>query len=144
MTRYHGNDKVGPGIYCNVRELSFRSVEDEARLPGGPDQVWRPVPALLMLVAGPIVGLVYVMFLPLIGFLMLAGVMLGWLGRQLVPAGNAFGRVLRPAWQPALAFLGRGKAKKPADAAKKPADAWAEQVRAELEKPAEDAEERES
>jgi hypothetical protein len=138
MTQYHGGDKAGPGIYLNVRELAFRSVDDEARLPGGPEQVWRPVPALAMLVAGPVIGLVYVMFLPLIGFLMLGGVVFGWLGRQAMPALNAFGRVLQPAWQPALAFLGRGKAAKKTDAANKPADPWADEVREELAKPADD------
>ena len=137
MTQYHGNDKVGPGIYFNLRELAFRSVEDEARLPGGPEQLWRPVPALAMLVAGPVVGLVFVMFLPLIGFLMLGGLALGWLVRQTLPAFAGFGRVLRPAWQPALAFLGRGRARK-ADATTKPADPWADDVRAELEKAADD------
>lgn len=140
MTKYHGNDEVGPGIYFNLRELAFRSVEDAERLPGGPEQVWRRVPALAMLAAGPIVGLVFVMFLPLIGFLMLAGVVLGWLGRQLAAAFGALGRVLRPAWQPALAFLGRGRAKK-AEAPKP--DPWAEEVRAKLHN-AEDDEERES
>jgi hypothetical protein len=141
MTRYHGNDKVGPGIYLNVRELAFRSVDDEGRLPGGPEQVWRPVPAPVMLVAGPLIGLVFVMFLPLIGFLMVGGLVLGWLGRQALPAFAAFGRVLQPAWEPALAFLGRGKAaREAADGADRPADPWADQVRQELEAPAEDGE----
>jgi hypothetical protein len=148
MRNYRGNDKVGPGIYCNVRELAFRSVDDEARLPGGPEDVWRQVPALAMLLAGPIVGLVFVMFLPLIGFLMLGGLVAGWLARQARPALLAAVRALRPAWEPALAYLGRGKAAAPkgqAPEARQP-DEWADEVRRRLEQPQEpvEGEERES
>jgi hypothetical protein len=75
---------------------------------------------------------------------MLAGVVFGWLGRQMWEALAAGMRVLRPAWQPALAFLGRGRAKPaPAKAAAKADDPWAEEVRRELEKPVE-GEERKS
>jgi len=129
MKRYHGNEKVGPGIYFNVRELVFRSVEDEGRLPGGETDVWRQVPALVMLVLAPVLALAYVIFLPLVGFLMLGGLALGWLGRQLLHAVRAAGRVLSPAWQPALAFLGRGRKKEDAERAKPEADLWAAEVR---------------
>jgi hypothetical protein len=74
---------------------------------------------------------------------MLGRLAFGWLGRQLQPALFATGRVLRPAWQPALAFLGRGRAAAPpAEGAHRPTDAWAEQVRETLAQPvAEEAEE---
>lgn len=130
MKRYHGNEQVGPGIYFNARELAFRSVEDEGKLPGGEQEVWREVPALVMLIAGPVLGLVYVMFLPLIGFVMLGGLAAGWVGRQMLPALRAASRVLQPAWEPALAFLGRGREQRQAEEA--PAaepDEWADQVR---------------
>ena len=130
MTKYHGNDRVGPGIYFNVRELEFRSVEDEARLPGGADAIWRPVPAVVMLAAAPVLGLAFVMFLPLIGFLMLGWLVVGWVGRQAMPAVLAFGRVLRPAWQPAMAYFGRGKAAAPAAPPRR--DPWAEAMREKL------------
>ena len=139
MKRYHGNQKVGPGIYFNLRELAFRSVEDDEWLPGDRDDVWREVPALVMLVAAPVVGLAFVIFLPLIGFLMLGGLAMAWAGRQAMPAFAAFGRVLRPAWQPALAFFARGKARDEAAAARP--DPWLDEVRDEL--AARDDEERE-
>jgi hypothetical protein len=141
MRRYRGNDKVGPGIYFNLREMAFRSMDEEGRLPGGEREVWRAVPALLLLLAGPVLGLAYAMFLPLIGFVMLGGVVLRWVARQLGAALEAAGRVLSPAWQPALAFLGRGRAaKKGPEAPPAARDEWAEAVRTELAEPAADEE----
>lgn len=143
MRHYNGNEKVAPGIYFNASELVFRSVEEEAALGGGEETTWRAVPVVVMLLAGPVLGLLYAMFLPFIGFAMLAAVTLGWVGKVVRPMLLASTRVLRPTWEPALAFLGRGKAKAAAKAPAKNEDPWAEEVRAELEKPVRD-EERES
>jgi hypothetical protein len=137
MRRYHGNDEVGPGIYFNLREMVFRSMDEEGRLPGGERDVWRAVPAALLLLAGPVLGLAYAMFLPLIGFLMLGGLLARWAVRQVGLALNAAGRVLSPAWQPALAFFGRGRAaKREAKTVPAAPDPWAEQVRTALDEPA--------
>ncbi len=68
MKRYTGQQTVEPGIYLNVRQLRFHNAEDRGALPGTPGDVWRRVPAPVLLVVGPLVGLVYVMFLPLLGF----------------------------------------------------------------------------
>jgi hypothetical protein len=141
MRHYKGNEKVAPGIYFNASELVFRSVEEEGTLPGDEETTWRAVPVVVMLLAGPVLGLLYAMFLPFIGFAMLATVTLGWVGKAVRPMLVASTRVLRPAWEPALAFLGRGKAKRPAKAATEAApktDEWAEEVRAELAETADD------
>jgi hypothetical protein len=137
MNTYHGNEKVGPGIYFNLRELAFRGVDEEGRLPGGPADVWREVPALVMLLAAPALALAYVVFLPLVGFLMLGGLVLGWVGRQLRPAVVAAGRVLEPAWQPALAFLGRTRkrTRRPEPVKEPEPDAWAAEARAAVAEP---------
>lgn len=129
---FHGNQVVDPGIYLNLRELSFKSMDEEGRLPGNEDAVWRRVPALVMLVAAPVISVVYFIFLPLVGFLMLAGVVglkLYALGKH---AAAAMVPMLRPAWQPARAFLSRGKpARKEPEGADE--DAWAEKARREAE-----------
>lgn len=136
MKTYRGNQLVDPGIYLNLRELTFTSMDDEGRLPGAPEAVWRRVPAVAMLVAAPLISIVYFIFLPLVGFLMLAGVVglkLFELGRRLAAGGIP---ILRPAWQPARAFLSRGKPapEEPAEAAEeKPEDHWAEEARREAE-----------
>lgn len=142
MKTYRANQLVDPGIYLNLRELTFKSLDEEARLPGTQEAVWRRVPALAMLVAAPLISIVYFIFLPLVGFLMLAGVVglkLFELGRRLAAGGLP---ILRPAWQPARAFLSRGKPApetKAEEADEKPEDRWAEEARREAE--AEDDEE---
>jgi hypothetical protein len=142
MKTYRGQQLVDPGIYLNLRELAFKSLDDEARLPGTEDAVWRRVPALAMLVAAPVISIVYFIFLPLVGFLMLAGVVglkLFELGRRLAASALP---VLRPAWQPALAFLSRGKPAREAPVEEaleaKREDRWAEEARREAEAEAAD------
>jgi hypothetical protein len=136
MTRYHGKEKVRPGIYFNLRQLSFSSMEDEGRLPGTPEDVYRSVPAIALLIVGPLVGLAYVIFLPLIGFVMLARIVLGKLLTLSAEAIVALGRVLQPAWQPARAFLSRGRSKRgkarKAKERRARRDRWAEEVAEEL------------
>jgi len=86
-----------------------------------------------LLLGAPLIGLAYVIFLPVIGFVMLAHVVAEAVGTVAVPVLSPVTRVLRPAWQPALAFFGRGrrKARKDGEQAKDP-DKWAEESKAEL------------
>lgn len=128
MTRFHGNQQVDPGIYFNLTELSFESVEERTALPGNPEAVWRRVPLLVLFAAAPIIGLVYLVFLPLVGILMLAAAALMPAWRLVREAAAASVRVLRPAWQPARAFLVRGR-----PARRATADDWAREAREELE-----------
>jgi hypothetical protein len=130
MRHYKGNESVQAGFYFNPRRLSFVSADGEGGLPGTEQEAYLRVPALAMLVAGPILGLAFVIFLPLIGF-----VMVGWIvGRGVmavaVEAATAGVSVLKPAWQPTMAFFSRGKAAKRADT--RP-DAWAADVKKDLE-----------
>ena len=73
LRRYPGNAQVDAGIYFNRKELRFKTMDEEGRLPGGPEATWLRVPALTLLVAGPLLGAVYAVFLPFIGFALLAG-----------------------------------------------------------------------
>lgn len=131
MTRYHGNDTVEPGTYLNLRRMRVEAMEEEGRLPGDGAAVWRRVPETMLLVAAPFVGLLYVIFLPLIGFLMLGKVVAEWAARHVADALDATVRVLRPAWQPAVAFLGRGRRTRKGDKAREERpDAWADAARA--------------
>jgi len=130
MRRYRGNEKVEPGVYFNLAQLAFTSIAEEGRLPGTVSDEYRRVPTLALLVVGPPLGAVYVIFLPLIGFGMLAWVAGTKLAPVMEDGGAAFVRVLRPAWQPAMAFLSRGRAAK---SRKNSTDHWAEDVKTELE-----------
>lgn len=129
--RFHGNQLVDPGIYLNLRELTFKSLDEEGRLPGGEEAVWRPVPVLVMLAAAPVISVAYFIFLPLVGFLMLAGVV----GLKLYAVGKhaaaAMVPMLRPAWQPARAFLSRAKPRKEDGTEGTGEDEWAADARRE-------------
>jgi len=132
MRTYRGTQEVEPGIYVNFRRLSASSIEEPGRLPGTEQDLYRRVPMVAMLALAPLFGLAYVIFLPLIGFAMVA-----WLaGTKVVQLGStaasASVRVLRPGWAPALAFLSRSKPKKPADETETTPDAWTEEVEKKL------------
>ena len=136
MKRYTGSEMVEPGLYFNPRQLSFKSVDEEGPLPGSTDEVYRRVPILVLLVVGPILGLVYAVFLPFIGFAMVTS-LLGVKAVQL--AGGAVRgavRVLRPGWEPSMAFLSRST---PTKTKREAPDEWAEDVRKKLDPPGHDA-----
>jgi len=129
MTHYCGGEKVRPGLYLNSGHLSFKSMYDEGRLPGTREDRYCRVPAVLLLVAGPLVGGLYVVFLPLIGFGMVAWLLLSKAVGVAADLTGSIARVLEPAWQPARAFLSRRQATKKTSGRK---DKWAEEVRKEL------------
>jgi hypothetical protein len=113
-------------------------VDGEEVLPGTEQEAYLRVPAVAMLVVGPLLGLAFVIFLPLIGFVMVAWIAGRALMALAVQAATACVSVLKPAWEPTMAFLSRGKAAKRAST--RP-DAWAEEVKKDLE-PGEDLEPR--
>ncbi len=121
MTRYHGGETVGAGAYFNAAEWSFKVLSDEGTLPGTTADEYRAVPPIAMLVVGPMLGLAYAIFLPFIGLAMVAWAAVEKTGHVLA----AGARVARPAWQPAMSFLTRGKKGKAAAHT----DAWAEEAK---------------
>jgi hypothetical protein len=69
MRRYYGNTDVTPGIYFDPRRMVFKNMEEEGPLPD--EGTYYRVPAVLMLPVGAILGVAYVIFLPLVGIGML-------------------------------------------------------------------------
>ena len=131
MTTYTGTQHVEAGPYYAVRRFKLTTMDQNGPLPGTADRTWHRVPMILMLALAPLLGLAFVIFLPFIGFAMvarLAGEKAVELGRQLATQGA---RVLQPAWAPARAFLTRAKAAKPETVAPTP-DEWAEHVERQL------------
>lgn len=131
MTTYTGTQDVDPGLYMNLRKFAMTSVERREALPGDATDTYYHVPMLLMLAAAPVLGLAFVIFLPFIGFAMVAYL----LGTKAVEVGTGvveqMGRVRKPGWAPALAFLSRSKpaATPPPNAAPDP---WTEDVEKKL------------
>jgi hypothetical protein len=132
MQRYQGNQKVRPGVYFNLQQIAFKSLDHEGPLPGTEEDEYVRVPTLALLIAGPIVGGIYVIFLPVIGFSMVLWHLAGKLVEVATEVAEASVRVLQPAWQPGLAFLSRGKRAKRGKRGRKK-DKWAEAATKELE-----------
>lgn len=131
MTTYTGTQNVEAGLYYAVRPFKLTTMDQNGPLPGADDRTYHRVPMLLMLALAPLLGLAFVIFLPFIGFAMvarLAGEKAVELGGQLATQGA---RVLQPAWAPARAFLTRAKAAKPETVAPAP-DPWAKDVERQL------------
>ena len=127
MTIYTGTQNVEAGLYYTARPFKLTTMDQNGPLPGAGDRTYHRVPMILMLALAPLLGLAFVIFLPFIGFAMvarIAGEKAVELGGQLATQGA---RVLQPAWAPARAFLTRAKAAKPDTVAPTP-DPWAEDV----------------
>jgi hypothetical protein len=126
MKRYTGTEKVAPGLYLNLRQVAFKSLDEEGPLPGTTEDIWRPVPTLVLLVVGPLLGLAFVVFLPLVCFAVV-GWLLGIQGVRLAGAvTRAAARAAKPGWEPSLAFLSRSR---PAKGEAPETDEWAEAAR---------------
>jgi hypothetical protein len=132
MRTYTGSQSVEPGLYFNVKRFSVKSIESRGPLPGTRNDEYRRAPMLVMLLIAPLLGLAYVIFLPLIGFAMVTW-LLGDKAAQLATGAAAKAvRVLRPGWAPSLAFLSRSKPAEPDKNVEQTPDAWTEEVEKKL------------
>ncbi len=70
----NGGSKVPAGFYFNKNNWEIVTVSGKkgGLLPGGPQTGYLKIPALAMLAAAPVLGAAFVVFLPVIGFALLA------------------------------------------------------------------------
>jgi hypothetical protein len=85
-------------------------MDQEGILPGSGASTYLRVSAGVMVLAGPIIGLLYVIFLPLIGIATLAAIA----GRKILGALSGLaGKTIAFGWRPVESYLaGRKKGKK--------------------------------
>ena len=102
MLTYKGGYKVGKGTYWDVRSGHRVDVAQEAVLPGGEASKYLRLPVGIMLLSGPFIGLLYVVFLPFIGIAMLALAAGREVLRRLV---SLFGKSISVDWRPRSAYL---------------------------------------
>jgi len=77
MLKHKGGDAVKKGFYGSIRRWTIELVNDDGgTLPGGADERYLKLPVLAVLVAAPVMGLAFAVFLPFIGFVMLGA--FGW------------------------------------------------------------------
>lgn len=71
MTRYEGGTRVKGGYYFNLKNWEIKNVAGaEGELPGSNADKFLHAPTPVLLVAAPVIGAAFAMFLPFIGFAM--------------------------------------------------------------------------
>lgn len=74
MIRYRGSNWVRVGFYWNPSRWEIVTIpKGGGMLPGEDDVRYVRLPLILVMLLGPMVGALYVIFLPFIGFAMLFG-----------------------------------------------------------------------
>jgi hypothetical protein len=73
MAKHLGGETVTAGFFVNVAEWNVETFSgDGGVLPGTAATVYREMPALVLLVAAPLLGAAFAMFLPFIGLALVA------------------------------------------------------------------------
>ncbi len=91
MKRMIGGTKAEPGFYWKAADWQIVTIDKEARaLPGGREQTYVKVPVAGMLVLTPLLGLSFVIFLPFVGFALVAR----QLGRKAMKVAGVVGAKL--------------------------------------------------
>jgi hypothetical protein len=70
MRSYKGGQTVQPGFYASIGRRELLNFEETEQLPGTQKDTFYALPVILVLIAGPMIGLLYVMFLPFISIAM--------------------------------------------------------------------------
>jgi hypothetical protein len=117
MATYKGGTRVNHGFYWSVQAWDMAMAPAEGCvLPGGTERSYARIPTFLFLLVAPLMGALYVFFLPVVGFaLLFKHVALS--ARTL--ATDAFMGVavaVSPHWAPGEAYLA-GRRKERADKA---------------------------
>jgi hypothetical protein len=76
MARHQGGEVVKGGFYWNQAQWLVENVEGKfGMLPGGEDARYVRVPTVMMFLLAPLMGALFVIFLPFIGFALLIGML---------------------------------------------------------------------
>jgi hypothetical protein len=116
MATINGNSKVNGGYYLSMNRLAIEVVGEEGGiLPGPASARYLSIPFPLLFVVTPIIGLAFLMFLPMIGFVLLAqAIALKISGRVFQEAG-ALAASVAPAQAHGAAYLAGKEGEKPAE-----------------------------
>ena len=110
-----GGHKVQAGTYWNMANGERVDLDQEGVLPGNAREMYIKAPAAMAIAAGPVIGLIFAVFLPFIGIVMT----LGMVGRKLGEAvADAAAGSMSFGWRPIEAYLAGRKARKAARAKK--------------------------
>jgi hypothetical protein len=110
---HEGGTKVNYGFYWSARAWDMAMIPAEGGLlPGGSDRHYSRIPTFLFLLMAPFMGALYVVFLPFVGFAMIAGYAARGIKRLSTDGFMNIAVAVSPQWAPGEAYLaGRRKAK---------------------------------
>jgi len=121
MTRYTGGETVKSGFYWNPRHWAVTLVEHQGGvLPGEHDERYLRLPVLAMLLVAPIMGALYVVFLPFIGFAMVLDYVARRVGRRAKAGAVSLLGAVTPHWRPGEAYLAEERKDEASDDADAP------------------------
>jgi hypothetical protein len=105
MTRFESNASVKSGYYFNLTTMNLVPVEkDGGRLPNEKGS-WIAVPTLAALALTPILGALFLMFLPMIGFVLSADAAGKKVASAFSGAASDLAVNVTPGWAPGAAHL---------------------------------------
>ena len=116
MLKHNGGQMVGRGTYWNLSNGERIDIMNEGTLPGDRSRTFYRMPAAAIIVAAPVLGLVYAAFLPFIGIAMmvkLLGQKIGGGVLDTIQSSASFG------WRPSESYLSGRKNKTKKDEASK-------------------------
>ena len=113
MKRIQAGTKVNGGYYWNLSRWEITHVKPEGgALPGTDDDSFLKMPLMVLLAVAPIMGLLYVMFLPFIGFAMVLGLIAKRTAAAVQDGAVQLAAIVHPGWRPGEAYLTGKRAKK--------------------------------
>lgn len=106
MFKYKGSERVGKGTYWNLLSGRRTDVSDKGILPGDKKSTFIRVPSGLMLIVGPILGLLYVIFLPFVAIAIMVTLLVKKMAEGIFHLARNF---VSFGWRPTEAYLGGKK-----------------------------------
>jgi len=106
-----GGQMVDKGTYWDLRNGSRIDIQEQGVLPGSEETTYFKIASFVMLMVGPIIGLLYIILLPFIGIATVAALA----GKTLFRGVNSLAaKSVSFGWRPTNAYLS-GKNKKKAE-----------------------------
>src|SRR5512143_2043585 len=109
MLTWKGEQKAGPGTYWDIETGKRVKMEVQGILPGAGSTRYIKAPTAVVLLFGPVLGLIYAMFLPFIGIAMtihFAGKKIAAVATRAVrPMADATAKRAFFGWSPVQAYL---------------------------------------
>jgi hypothetical protein len=107
MTTYNGNSKAKGGYYFSTTTLGVEVIGDEGgTLPGPSTTRYFSVPFPLLFVVVPVVGLAFLMFLPMIGFVLAGNAIVRRATGHVSRGADALAATVAPPHATGAAYLG--------------------------------------